>query len=68
MPALAPPKPSASYNELDQYLKSDLEDVTDVIAWWHAHHKTYPKLSRMALDYLTIPGMWFVLILYSNVV
>ncbi|KIL63852.1 hypothetical protein M378DRAFT_79131, partial [Amanita muscaria Koide BX008] len=25
------------------------------IAWWHKHRSMFPRLSRMALDYLTIP-------------
>jgi hypothetical protein len=48
-------------NELDAYLNTDIENVVDVIAWWHGHRKTYPCLSRMALDYLTIPGMFQLL-------
>jgi hypothetical protein len=56
MPALAPPKSSDLGNELERYLSTDIEDVRDAVAWWHAHKVTYPHLSRMALDYLTIPG------------
>ncbi|KIL55688.1 hypothetical protein M378DRAFT_90563, partial [Amanita muscaria Koide BX008] len=26
------------------------------IAWWHGRRSVYPRLSRMALDYLTIPA------------
>ena len=35
-----------------------MEDVTlgDVLKWWHEQHSKYPQLSRMVLDYLTIPG------------
>jgi hypothetical protein len=58
LPALAP-NPATSINKLDAYLTTDIENVTDVIAWWHGHRKTYPRLSRMALDYLTIPGKFF---------
>lgn len=32
-------------------------DVLDAVAWWYDHRKAYPRLSRMALYYLTIPGM-----------
>jgi hypothetical protein len=38
------------------YLRTDVEDVHDVLLWWHEHHSMYPRLSRMAMDYLTIPG------------
>jgi hypothetical protein len=57
LPALVQPKTIPSLNELTAYLNADTENVTDVIAWWNGHRKTYPRLSRMALDYLTIPGM-----------
>ncbi|KIK39707.1 hypothetical protein CY34DRAFT_88736 [Suillus luteus UH-Slu-Lm8-n1] len=30
----------------------------DPLAWWHGHRKTYPRLSRMAIGYLTIPAMF----------
>lgn len=59
IPALAPPKPSAASNELDQYLNTDVKHVTDTLAWWYDYHNTYPHLSHMVLDYLTIPGMFF---------
>ena len=51
-----PPKLADFGSELDHYLKADVEDVTDAIAWWHIRRSTYPRLSRMALDYLTIPS------------
>ncbi|KAG1859087.1 hypothetical protein C8R48DRAFT_605803, partial [Suillus tomentosus] len=41
---------------LDHYLSADVEHVTDAIAWWHECCSSYPCLSRMALDYLTIPA------------
>ena len=43
-------------SEIDRYLSADVEHVTDPLAWWHERHGMYPQLSRMALDYLTIPG------------
>jgi hypothetical protein len=30
--------------------------VDDVLLWWFEHRDSFPGLSRMALDYLTIPG------------
>ena len=43
-------------DELDRYLRADTEDdVTDPLKWWHKHADVYPHLSRMALDYLSIP-------------
>ena len=56
LPALAPPKPSDLGSELDRFLKSDVENVTDAIAWWYEKWSMFPLLSRMALDYLSIPG------------
>ena len=60
IPALAPPKPTDLGNELDRYLNADVEHVIDALAWWHERHASYPHLSRMALDYLTIPGELYV--------
>jgi hypothetical protein len=56
---LAPPKPADLGSELDRYLNADVEHVANPIAWWCEHRGTYPRLSRMALDYLTIPGILF---------
>jgi hypothetical protein len=56
LPALTPPKPATLGCELDRYLASDVEYVADPISWWHNHCDIYPHLSRMALDYLSIPG------------
>jgi len=55
--ALPPPRSSDHHTELDRYLTTDIEHVTDAIAWWHEHHATYPCLSRMALNYLSVPGV-----------
>lgn len=55
LPALAAPKRTVT-DELTSYLTTECEHVPNVITWWHEHRKTYPRLSRMALDYLTIPG------------
>ena len=38
----------------NHYLKANVKDVTNAIAWWHTHHSTYSQLSCMALDYLMI--------------
>lgn len=65
LPALAPPKPSDLGSELDRYLSTDVEHVTDAIGWWHERHHIYPTLSRMALDYLTIPGKYFLFFFLS---
>ena len=56
LPALSAPLKSDLCDELDCYLSTDLEHVTDPIAWWYKKRSVYPRLYRMALDYLTIPG------------
>ena len=45
-------------DKLDRYLATGVEDITSggAIKWWHNHCSKYPCLSRMALDYLIIPG------------
>lgn len=43
-------------DELKRYLASDPVPVMDPIQWWQDRRKAYPRLSRMAIDYLTIPG------------
>jgi len=50
----APPPPSL--DELQRYLAADVEDVTDALMWWHERRKVFPRLSRMACDYLSIPA------------
>jgi hypothetical protein len=37
------------------------EKVQDPIAWWWDHRNTYPKLLKMAFDYLSIPHEYLVL-------
>jgi hypothetical protein len=49
---------SDHWDELDHYLSMDAEDIKDGILWWHDKHATFPHLSHMALDYLSIPGKW----------
>lgn len=58
LPSLSAPKRHELRDELDRYLSTDPEAVDDVLMWWHGRRAMYPYLSRMALDYLTIPGMF----------
>jgi hypothetical protein len=46
----------AEKDELDRYLVDDVIKVNDPIKWWLAKSSLFPSLSRMALDYLSIPG------------
>jgi hAT family C-terminal dimerisation region len=43
-------------NELDEYLVQPIEKVHDPISWWWDHKATFPCLSIMAFDYLSVPG------------
>ena len=47
----------ADTDELAVYLASPCENVTDddVLAWWRGQTQ-YPRLSRMAVSYLSCPG------------
>lgn len=46
-------------SELVSYLDCDtvsqLDDLFDILRWWHEHKLTYPVLSIMAKDVLTTP-------------
>jgi hAT family C-terminal dimerisation region len=56
IPSLAPLRSAEVVDELTLYLTSEIVNVGDPIPWWREKQKTYPHLSRMALDYLSIPG------------
>ena len=56
LPSLAKSKLKQAHDELDAYLAADIVNVTDVLVWWSKQHKSYPLLSQMAIDYLSIPG------------
>lgn len=56
LPTLAAPNVTDLRDELDRYLSLDREDVKDVIMWWFERQHSYPQLSKMALDYHSIPG------------
>lgn len=56
LPSLAKAKPKQSHSELDAYLAADVVNITDALTWWTEHREIYPQLSRMATDYLSIPG------------
>lgn len=48
--------------ELDRYLQESLEKLPDdknMLQWWYDRRTLYPKLSRMARNYLSIPGTCF---------
>ena len=47
-------------NELDDYLSQGIEKVSNPITWWWDHRKVYPKLSAMAFDNPSVPGMSYI--------
>ena len=42
-------------DELDDYLAAPLEKVRDPLQWWWDHRTSYPTLSKMAFDFLSVP-------------
>jgi hypothetical protein len=45
-------------SELDQYFRQSIaQPVDEPIQWWMSHRRTFPTLSRLALDILAIPAM-----------
>lgn len=49
--------PAIDQDELDTFLTSPCEDTNgDPLAWWMKNRARYPRLSRMALDYLSAPA------------
>jgi hypothetical protein len=56
LPALAAPRATELRDDLARYLSTDPELVKDVLVWWTERKGMFPCLSRMALDYLSIPG------------
>jgi len=55
----------SNVDEVTQYLETRTEDVSNAIEWWLAQRLIYPRLSRMAIDYLMIPGKVFFNILHT---
>jgi hypothetical protein len=59
LPALRTTSRPAIRDEIDRYLAAPIDGtVTDAMRWWHDRQTQFPRLSRMALDYLSIPGMY----------
>ncbi len=56
LPALSAPLKAALEDELTRYLSAPVERTLDPLLWWVEKKALYPCLSRMARDYLCIPG------------
>lgn len=52
-------------SELERYLAAPTEPTKNPVKWWWDHRDEYPRLSRMALGYLTIPGEYTARFLLS---
>jgi len=56
--------------ELREYLSLPVEHADEPLKWWMKMERVYPNLHRMALDYLSIPGLssyhfiWLLLTMY----
>ncbi|KAJ3574247.1 hypothetical protein NP233_g1903 [Leucocoprinus birnbaumii] len=48
--------PAPVVDELALYLKQPREKVDDVLKWWLQRQNTFPRLSRMALNYHSVPA------------
>ncbi|KAI5822048.1 hATC-domain-containing protein [Schizophyllum commune Tattone D] len=54
--SLAPLQRSDRRDELERYLRAPIEDADDPIQWWNDRRALYPRLSQIAIDFLTIPS------------
>jgi len=63
LPELAHPKSASLHDELYRYLATDVELVHNALLWWIEKHAEFPRLSRMALNYLSIPGKTIIFLL-----
>jgi hypothetical protein len=49
-----------------RFLSINPEDVKDALTWWSERKALYLHLSHMALDYLSIPGKYYLTIFIHN--
>ena len=57
LPVLSALKKAALADELTQYLAVPTKVASDPLLWWIERQAVYPCLSRMARNYLCIPGI-----------
>jgi hypothetical protein len=48
-------------SEIQDYLSLPVENMKDPLKWWTDNKHAYPNLHWMALDYLSIPGEFYLL-------
>ena len=56
LPSLSMPKVLALDEELTRYLASPPKATANPLRWWFENQAIYPRLSRMARNYLSVPG------------
>lgn len=57
LPSLQPPDAMEPEDELEKFLSTERDlKAKDGLRWWVERKHIYPRLYRMALDYLSIPG------------
>ena len=62
LPSLKPSEDKEPQDELERFLSTERDlNVKDGLRWWVDRKHLYPRLSRMALDYLSIPGKLYSL-------
>ena len=49
-------------SEIQEYLSHPVENVKDPLKWWRDTKHIYPNLHQMALDYASIPGKLYLII------
>lgn len=54
------PKRNKVSSEYEEYISKGREFCPDPLLWWRYHQGVYPVLSRVARDYLAIPGKKYV--------
>jgi hAT family C-terminal dimerisation region len=54
-------KVGSRVSEIEKYLRKPVEHVKDPLKWWETNRCVYPKLARMATDFLSIPGKFLSL-------
>jgi hypothetical protein len=59
LPTLSASTREALADELTRYLSAPVERTLNPLLWWVDKQAVYPRLSRMARDYLCIPGKSF---------
>ena len=62
LPILSAPAKPSPIDELDHYLAAPTEATRDPLLWWVEKQAVYPHLSRMARDYLCVPGAFHKLL------